>query len=242
MDTTRTQELVLGRYHRESPGSQPPLDWPDYRSTALRAPSRFAALPQTLTEVTGPLLGERRVRPEDADLTRQHEGEPLGERIVVHGRVVDDDGRPIPNTLIEIWQANAAGRYRHHVDRHPAPLDPNFTGLGRCSTDADGRYEYVTIKPGAYPWGNHPNAWRPAHIHLSLFGRAFTQRLVTQMYFPGDPLFGFDPIFNSVRDADARQRMVSAFDLDRTVPDWALAYRFDIVLRGRTPTPMEEDA
>jgi protocatechuate 3,4-dioxygenase beta subunit len=242
MDATGTSKLVVARYHRESEGSQPPLDWPDYRSTARRAPSRFVSLPQTLTEVTGPLLGEALVRPEDADLTRQHDGEPLGERIVVHGRVTDDDGRPIPNTLIEIWQANAGGRYRHDRDRHPAPLDPNFTGLGRCLTDADGRYEYVTIKPGAYPWGNHPNAWRPAHIHLSLLGRAFTQRLVTQMYFPGDPLFAFDPIFNAVRDPDARGRMVCAFDLERTVPEWALAYRFDIVLRGREPTPMETAA
>ena len=155
-----------------------------------------------------------------------------GERIIVHGRVLEADGRPVRDTLIEIWQCNSGGRYRHEGDRHPAPLDPNFTGLGRCLTDAEGRYRFVTIKPGAYPWRNHDNAWRPAHIHFSLFGRAFTQRLVTQMYFPGDPLFGQDPIFNSVRDPAARERMVSAFDLDATEPEWALAYRWDIVLRG----------
>ena len=146
------------------------------------------------------------------------------------------------DTLVELWQCNSGGRYRHDRDRHPAPLDPNFTGAGRCLTDAEGRYRFVTIKPGAYPWGNHPNAWRPAHIHFSLFGRAFTQRLVTQMYFPGDPLFGQDPIFNSVRDPAARARMVCAFDLDATEPEWALAYRWDIVLRGPAATPGDEDA
>ena len=239
MDATGTSKLVVARYHRESEGSQPPLDWPDYRSTARRAPSRFAPLPQTLTEVTGPLLGEALVRPEDADLTRQHDGEPLGERIVVHGRVTDDDGRPIPNTLIEIWQANAAGRYLHKREHHPAPIDPNFTGAGRTLTDAEGRYRFVTIRPGAYPWGNHPNAWRPAHIHFSLFGRAFTQRLVTQMYFPGDPLFPYDPIMKSVQTPEIRDRLTARYDMDSTVDSWALAYEWDIVLRGRDATPME---
>jgi protocatechuate 3,4-dioxygenase, beta subunit len=157
----------------------------------------------------------------------------------VHGRVLDGDGRPVSNSLVEIWQANAAGRYTHQGDGHPAPLDPNFGGAGRCLTDDEGRYRFVTIKPGAYPWGNHRNAWRPAHIHFSLFGPAFATRLITQMYFPGDPLFGQDPIFNSVRDPEARQRMISAFDLKTTEPEWALAYRFDIVLRGRDATPME---
>ena len=169
---------------------------------------------------------------------RQHEGEPIGERIMVSGRVLDEDGQPIPHTLVEIWQANAAGRYRHAVDQHHAPLDPNFTGCGRTLTDEEGRYRFITIKPGAYPWRNHPNAWRPAHIHLSLFGPSFLSRLVTQMYFPGDPLFPFDPIFNSV-PADARMRMVSSFDLEHTQPEWALCYRFDIVLRGKNATPME---
>jgi protocatechuate 3,4-dioxygenase beta subunit len=167
-------------------------------------------------------------------------GEPLGERIIVTGRVLDGLGKPIRNTLIEIWQANAAGRYVHKVDQHPAPLDPNFTGAGRCLTDADGNYRFVTVKPGAYPWRNHENAWRPAHIHLSIFGRAFTERLVTQMYFPGDPLFPADPIFNSVRDPKARERMISTFDWDTTTPEWALGYRFDIVLGGPDATPLEE--
>jgi protocatechuate 3,4-dioxygenase, beta subunit len=200
-------------------GLHPPLDSPGYRSTALRAPHQPPLLlPQRLTEITGPLLGEGRVAPADADLTTQHAGEPIGERIIVTGRVLDGDGRPIPDTLIEVWQANAAGRYHHAVDNHPAPLDPNFTGVGRCLTDADGRYRFVTIKPGPYPWKNHPNAWRPAHIHFSMFGRAFTQRLVTQMYFPGDPLFEYDPIFNSIRDAKARERLISRFDLSLTEP------------------------
>jgi len=215
----------------------PPLDWPAYRSTALRAPHRpFVPLPRGRTELTGPVFGGGTVSPADADLTAHHPGEPLGERIVVHGRVVDTDGRPLAGTLVELWQANAAGRYRHDGDNHPAPLDPNFTGTGRCLTDAGGRYRFVTVKPGAYPWQNHHNAWRPAHLHFSLFGHAFAQRLVTQMYFPGDPLFGQDPIFNSV-PAAARGRLIAGFDLDATVPEWALAYRFDLVLRS---TPFEE--
>jgi protocatechuate 3,4-dioxygenase beta subunit len=177
--------------------------------------------------------------PTDNDLTRQHAGEPLGERIIVTGRVLDDGGRPVRNTLIEIWQAHAAGRYFHQKDDHPAPLDPNFTGAGRVLTDAEGRYQFTTIKPGAYPWRNHPNAWRPAHIHFSLFGTAFVTRLVTQMYFPGDPLFAYDPIFQSISDERARQRLISKFDLETTRPDWALGYQFDIVLRGREATPFE---
>jgi protocatechuate 3,4-dioxygenase beta subunit len=231
---------VIG-YRRDHEAGDPPYDYPDYRSTRLRVPKRpLVILAHTLSEVTGPVYGHERVGELDHDLTRQHEGEPLGERIIVAGRVVDGDGRPVPNTLVEIWQANAAGRYVHRVDQHPAPLDPNFTGAGRCLTDADGRYRYITIKPGAYPWGNHHNAWRPAHIHLSLFGPAFATRLVTQMYFPGDPLFSQDPIFNSVRDPAARERMICSFDLDNTVPEWALAYQFDIVLRGREATPMHQ--
>jgi protocatechuate 3,4-dioxygenase, beta subunit len=213
----------------------PPLLYPDYRSTRLRAPSRpLVPLPPGEVELSGPVFGDERVGELDHDLTRQGDGEPLGERIVVHGRVVDLSGRPVRSSLVEVWQANAAGRYAHEVDRHPAPLDPSFAGAGRCLTDSDGRYRFVTVKPGAYPWGNHENAWRPAHIHFSLFGRAFVDRLVTQMYFPGDPLFEYDPIFNSVRDPAARESLVSRFDLEATVPDWALAYRFDIVL-GATP-------
>jgi protocatechuate 3,4-dioxygenase beta subunit len=222
-------------------GADPPYLFPDYRSTRLRAPSKpLLLLPHTPSELTGPVFGNDAVGELDHDLTLGHTGEPLGERILVTGRVTDRDGRPVRSALIEIWQANAAGRYVHEVDQHPAPLDPNFTGAGRCLTDDEGRYRFVTVKPGAYPWKNHPNAWRPAHIHLSLFGRAFTNRLVTQMYFPGDPLFAYDPIFQSVRDPRARERLVCAFDLDTTVPEWALAYRFDVVLGGPTETPMEE--
>jgi protocatechuate 3,4-dioxygenase beta subunit len=229
--------FVLPRYG-DDPAAHPPLDFPDYRSTALRHPRQpLIVLPQRLTEITGPLYGEDRVGDRDHDLTRQYPGQPLGQRIVVHGRVLDGSGRPVADTLLEIWQANAAGRYRHAVDRTQAPLDPNFAGAGRTVTDAEGNYTFVTVKPGAYPWGNHPNAWRPAHIHLSLFGRAFTQRLVTQMYFPDDPLIPYDPIFNSVPDPAARQRMVSRYDHDRSEPGWALAYRFDIVLRGPEATP-----
>jgi protocatechuate 3,4-dioxygenase beta subunit len=213
----------------------PPYLYPDYRSTALRSPTRpLLTLPEELHSLRAPVFGEDAVGEADADLTAHGAGEPIGERIIVSGRVVDEDGRPVRNTLVEVWQANSAGRYVHEVDQHPAPLDPNFTGAGRTVTDDDGRYRFVTIKPGAYPWRNHPNAWRPAHIHFSLFGRAFTQRLVTQMYFPGDPLFAYDPIYQSVGDPAARELLVCSFDLDTTVPEWALAYRWDIVLR-RTP-------
>jgi protocatechuate 3,4-dioxygenase, beta subunit len=187
------------------------------------------------------VFSDGRVRAIDADLTRQHADEPQGQRIIVYGQVLEDDGRPVPDTLVEIWQANAAGRYRHAGDQHLAPLDPNFSGGGRCVTDAEGRYAFTTIKPGPYPWGNHPNAWRPAHIHFSLLGRAFSQRLVTQMYFPGDPLFAYDPIFNAVRDPQARERMISRFSLEGSQESWALAYEFDIVLRGPDETPMEDE-
>jgi protocatechuate 3,4-dioxygenase beta subunit len=223
-------------------GVHPPLLSPDYRSTVLRAPAQKPVLlPHRLTEITGPLLGEDRVTDADADLTRDATGEALGQRIVVLGRVIESDGRPVPHTLVEIWQANAGGRYKHARDTWPAPLDPHFTGVGGCVTDADGAFRFLTIMPGAYPWGNHHNAWRPAHIHFSLFGRAFTQRLVTQMYFPDDSLFAQDPILNSIRDASARQRLVSRFDLDATEPEWALAFRWDIVLRGTGSTPFEEE-
>jgi protocatechuate 3,4-dioxygenase beta subunit len=222
-------------------GADPPFDHPDYVGTRLRAPKEpLVIVPHTLSELTGPAFGESVVTEQDGDLTQQHDGQPLGERIVVEGRVLDPDGRPLPGQLVEIWQANAAGRYRHAVDRHDAPLDPNFSGAGRCLTDADGRYRFTTVKPGAYPWGNHDNAWRPAHIHLSLFGRAFTERLVTQMYFPGDPLLPIDPIFNAIRDERARERLVSRFDLGLTEPSWALGFRFDIVLGPRDATPLEE--
>jgi protocatechuate 3,4-dioxygenase beta subunit len=227
-------------FPRESLKDFPPSLHPDYKSTVKRAPSRpLVPVPHTLSELTGPVYGHDSIRPGEEDLTKQHAGEPLGERLVVHGRMLDEDGRGVPNTLVEIWQANAAGRYIHKRDQHPAPLDPNFTGAGRTATDTQGRYKFITVKPGAYPWGNHPNAWRPAHIHFSLFGPSFLSRLVTQMYFPGDPLMAYDPIFNSVPDEKARGRMISRFDLAVTVPDWALAYEFDIVLRGSNHTPAQ---
>ncbi len=221
-------------------GERPPYLYPPYKSTLLRAPARpLILLPHRLSELTGPVFGDGEIGPLDHDLTRQHPGEPLGERIIVTGRVLDSDGRPVRNTLVEVWQTNAAGRYAHHRDQHPAPLDPNFTGAGRCLTDEDGRYRFVTVKPGAYPWKNHPNAWRPAHIHFSVFGTAFSQRLVTQMYFPGDPLMDHDPILQSIPSPKARERLVAAFDFDITQPEWALGYRWDIVLCGPSATPVD---
>jgi protocatechuate 3,4-dioxygenase, beta subunit len=219
----------------------PPYDEPGYGSSLLRAPKRpLVPMPLAMTERHGPAFGHERIDPRDADLTAQHQGEPLGERIIVTGRILDGAGRPITGQLVEIWQANSSGRYAHDADRHPAPLDPNFTGGGRCLTGPDGSYRFVTIKPGAYPWKNHANAWRPAHIHFSVFGRAFTERLVTQMYFPGDALLAYDPIFGSVRDEAARQRLISSFDLDTTEEEWALGYRFDVVVGGHLATPIEE--
>jgi protocatechuate 3,4-dioxygenase beta subunit len=207
-----------------------------------RAPSKpLVLLPHTLSEVTGPVFGHGAVSPHESDLTGQHNGPPLGERIIVSGRVLDEDSRPVPLTLVEIWQANAAGRYRHKSDGHDAPLDPNFTGCGRVITDAEGRYRFITIKPGAYPWKNDHNSWRPAHIHLSLFGPAFLTRLVTQMYFPGDPLLRFDPIFNCIPYERARQRLIAAFDWETTIPGTALGYHFDLVLRGRDATPLDNN-
>jgi protocatechuate 3,4-dioxygenase beta subunit len=220
--------------------ADPPYLYPEYRATVLRAPSRpLVPAPERLADLAAPVFGDDAVQAGEHDLTRQHPGEPLGERIRVTGTVRGSDGRPVGGALLEVWQANAAGRYVHAVDRHPAPLDPNFTGAGRCLTDADGHYEFITVKPGAYPWKNHPNAWRPAHIHFSLFGRAFTDRLVTQMYFPGDPLFAYDPIFQSVGDPKARERLVARFDLDTTEEEWALGYVFDVVLGGSDATPLE---
>jgi protocatechuate 3,4-dioxygenase beta subunit len=214
-------------------GADPPYLFEPYVGTRLRAPKQaLVFLPLTETELAEPVYGHTSVSAADADLTNRHEGEPQGQRIVVSGRVLDEDGRPVRDSLIEIWQCNAAGRYRHDVDRHDAPLDPNFDGAGRCLTDSEGGYRFVTIKPGAYPWRNHDNAWRPAHIHFSLFGRAFTQRLVTQMYFPDDPLFPYDPIMGSIPDERARQRLISQFDLATTIPETALGFRFDIVLRS----------
>ena len=225
-------------------GPEVQIDYPGYRSTRWRAPKRpLVSLPEELHDLEGPVFGSEAVEELDHDLTRQHAGEPLGERIIVTGRVLDEEGRPLRRTLVEVWQANAAGRYQHVVDQHPAPLDANFSGAGRCLTDDDGRYRFVTVKPGAYPWGNHENAWRPAHIHFSVFGRLFAQRLVTQMYFPGDPLFPHDPIFNSVRDPRSRELLVARFDVATTEEQWALGYRWDIVLGrgGSGTTPVETE-
>jgi protocatechuate 3,4-dioxygenase, beta subunit len=237
-DTPHLMDDTPHCYARES--DDPPLDWPSYKSSALRHPKQpLVYLPHTITEITGPQLSGL-ISEGDYDLTNQHTDGPIGERIIVSGRVLDTEGKPLRDTLVEIWQANAAGRYRHRWDRWPAPLDPNFSGAGRCVTDADGRYRFVTIKPGPYPWGNHYNAWRPAHIHFSSLGRAFTQRLVTQMYFPGDPFLPHDPIFNSVRQQAARERMIAEFSIEATQPQWAAAYEFDIVLRGPGATPFEQ--
>jgi protocatechuate 3,4-dioxygenase beta subunit len=220
----------------------PPYLDPGYRSTGLRAPKKpLVPLPETLSEITGPVFGHDAVQANESDLTVNGAkgGAPLGERIVVAGRVIDENGRAVPNTLIEIWQANAAGRYVHTADRHDAPLDPNFFGAGRCVTDAEGRYRFVSIKPGAYPWENHSKAFRPGHIHFSLFGPSFLTRLVTQMYFPGDPLIPLDPIMNGIPDPAARQRLVATYSVDLTEHGKALGFAWDIVLRGSNVTPFE---
>lgn len=222
-------------------GSHPPLIHPDYKSTRLRGATKpLIPIKQSLSELTGPVFGHDCLGELDNDLTKngRKDGEPLGERIIVSGKVVDEVGRPQPNMLVEVWQANAAGRYVHKVDQHNAPLDPNFFGGGRCVTDEQGVYRFYSVKPGAYPWGNHPNAWRPNHIHFSLFGPSIATRLVTQMYFPGDPLLDLDPIFLGTPEK-ARERLISEFDLSLTEEEFALGYRFDIVLRGPWETPME---
>lgn len=227
-------------FARPRAGTQPPVLYPDYQSTQKRAPQRppihFA---HTLSEMTGPSFGGGWAGPDATDLTKQHRGEPLGERIIVEGRVLDEAGRPVPGTLLELWQCNSAGRYHHPVDQHDAPLDPNFTGAGQVVTGADGGYRFLTIKPGAYPWRNQPNAWRPAHIHFGVFGAGFVTRLVTQMYFPGDPLLEYDPIYQSTADTDARERLICRYDPDLSEAEWALGYRFDLVLRGRAATPAD---
>jgi protocatechuate 3,4-dioxygenase beta subunit len=231
---------VIAPYRKPHLGTQPDYLHVPYASSVKRAPTRPpVSIPQTLSEVTGPLFGAQDVVAGACDLTRQHKGKPLGERIIVSGRVLDENGRPVPHTLVEIWQANAAGRYLHKRDQHHAPLDPNFTGEGHALTDEQGRYRFITIRPGEYPWGNHYNAWRPQHIHFSVFGPAFATRIVTQMYFPGDPLLPFDPIFNCTADEKARNRLISQFDWESTIPQEALGYRFDIILRGRDATPEE---
>ena len=217
--------------------TQPRLDFPAYRSSLLRHPTKdlHHADPEG-AELVAPVFGNSDVDPLEADLTIQAGREPIGARILVTGRVVDGDGRPVRRQLVEIWQANAAGRYLHKRDQHPAPVDPGFTGVGRCLTDAEGNYAFTTIKPGPYPWRNHRNAWRPAHIHFSLFGTDFTQRMITQMYFPGDPLFALDPIYQSITDQRARDRLVATYDHDLSQHEWLLGFRWDIVLTGSHAT------
>jgi len=225
-------------YARDPEGAQPPNDFPGYKSTTRRAPQQPPVrIEHTLSEVTGPVFKGRWVGKSVADLTRRHKGEPLGERIIVAGRVLDEDGRPVAGTLVEMWQANAAGRYAHPRDQHAAPLDRNFTGVGQVITDKDGNWRFLTIKPGHYPWRNTHNAWRAQHLHFSVFGPAFATRVVTQMYFPGDPLLADDPIYNSIPDAKARERLISAYDADLSKAEWALGFRWDMVLRGREQTP-----
>ena len=227
-------------YRRETPGTQPPALSPEYRSTVLRSPRKpLIVLPHTLSEVTGPIFGRDRLQPNDADLTAQHKERPIGDRMIVAGRVIDENDRPVAGTLVEIWQANSAGRYFHPRDSRDAPLDPNFTGGGRTITDAQGNYRFITIKPGYYPWENHPNAWRPAHIHFSVFGPSFVTRLICQMYFEDDPMLPYDPIYMSVPSEAGRKQLLARFDYGLTVPGFGLGYRFDIVLRGRSATPFE---
>lgn len=235
--------MRIPQYTRLDRKSHPPYVFSGYGSSVKRGPlKKLVPIEHTLSEVTGPLFSGIRLDPGESDLSRSVETgkEALGERIIVVGRVVDEDERPVPSSVIEIWQANAAGRYRHPVDQHNAPLDPNFFGAGRCVTNEKGEYRFQTIKPGAYPWLNHPNAWRPAHIHLSLFGPCFATRLVTQFFFPGDPLIPLDPILNSIPSRDGRKRLIAAYAHDVTEPEFALGYRFDIVLRGRQATPFED--
>ncbi|PZW39818.1 protocatechuate 3,4-dioxygenase beta subunit [Humitalea rosea] len=228
-------------YRRPAPATQPAYDSPAYGSTHLRHPKApLLRMPHTLSEVTGPRMSQG-AYPAEADMTRLPNGRVvMGERIIIGGRVLDEDGRPVPGAMLEVWQANAAGRYNHPRDTHDVPLDPDFTGRARVFADAEGRYSLTTIRPGAYPWRNHHNAWRPVHVHFSLFGAGFAQRLITQMYFPGDPLLALDPVFQATPDAAARDRLVAKFDLGLTVPEHALGYRFDIVLRGAAATPFED--
>ena len=232
--------IRIASYRKYATDTQPRYDVEAYGSTHKRAPKQaLIEVPQTLSEITGPRFGRAALRAGDQDLTQFDGGAAVGERIVVSGRILDEDGKPVRDALVEIWQANAAGRYLHAGDQHDAPLDPHFSGTGATVSDNEGRYRFMTIKPGAYPWRNHHNAWRPAHIHFSLFGNAYAQRLVTQMYFPGDPLLAFDPIFNSTADAAARERLIAGFEWDTTEPEYALGYRFDFVLRGHDQTPVE---
>lgn len=219
---------------------------PDYRSSVARSPQRaLVSFAGSLSETTGPVFGHSLLGPLDADMTinfAQGGGSAIGERIIVHGRVLDENAKAVPGALIEVWQANAGGRYRHQRDGYLAPLDPNFGGCGRCITDADGDYHFRTIRPGAYPWPNGNNDWRPAHIHFSLSGSGFAQRLITQMYFEGDPLIALCPIARTLSDPAAVSALTAALDMASAIPFDARAYRFDIVLRGRRATFFESRA
>jgi len=227
-------------YTHDHPQGQPPYLYPGYGSTVARAPQRKPiSVPHTLSEVTGPPFASDWAGADLVDLTKTKGGEAIGERMILAGRVLDEDGKPVPRTLVELWQCNSAGRYLHPVDQHDAPIDPHFTGVGQMLTGEDGSYRFLTVKPGAYPWRNSPNAWRPAHIHFSVFGAGFASRLVTHMYFPGAPLLAYDPIYNSTPDIEARERMVSRYEPTLSEAEYALGYRFDIVLRGRGATPFE---
>ncbi|GLZ40852.1 protocatechuate 3,4-dioxygenase subunit beta [Actinokineospora sp. NBRC 105648] len=242
MTTQHEIDAAIAKAATGGGAHHPARDYPPYRSSALRHPkqSLVPVVDPEAVELTGPVFGVTDVTELDRDLTLGHHGEPHGQRITVSGRVLDRAGRPVRGQLVEIWQANAAGRYAHHLDQHPAPLDPNFTGFGRCRTDDDGAYAFTTIRPGAYPWRNHVNAWRPAHIHFSLFGTAFAQRMVTQMYFPGDPLFPYDPVLQSVTDQSARDQLVAEYVHDLSTPEWSLGYRWDVVLDGPSATLFED--
>jgi len=235
---------IVTHYGPKAYDDHPPFKYPDYKSTVKRSPEKdMVHIVQTLSETSGPGPAWAEVSEEDADLTTNAGtgGEAIGERIIVTGRVLDENGEPLPGTLLEIWQANASGRYSHWRETaFPAPLDPNFLGVGQCITDEEGVYRFTTIKPGPYPWGNHPNAWRPAHIHFSLMGPSWGSRLITQLYFQGDPLLPLDPIYNAV-PAHSRDRLIAAYDHDVTIENWALGWRWDIVLRGSAATPFEED-
>ena len=231
---------ILRPYARDPEDAHPPYDYADYSSTAKRAPKRpLIHLAHTLTEVTGPDFSAGWTKPDIVDISRTETGEAMGQRMTLEGRLLDGDGRPVRRTLVEVWQANSAGRYHHDIDQHDAPLDPHFRGVGHTVTDDEGRYRFLTVKPGAYPWRNTYNAWRPAHIHFSVFGPGFASRLITQMYFPGDPLLPYDPVYNSIPDAEARKRLISSYDPELSQAEYSLGFRFDIVLRGRHETPME---
>ena len=241
MKKVKQNKMTNNAWNKRDWYNHPNLIYPDYKSTVFRNPKNSLIKLENLPEIPSPSFEKTSMRSIDADLTlnAKKNYDPIGERIIVLGKVKDEFGRPVPDCLIEIWLANSAGRYVHREEIHAAPIDPNFLGAGMTLTDKNGDYKFTTIKPGSYPWGNHHNAWRPAHIHFSIFGRAFIDRLVTQMYFEGDPLFKYDPIFNSIPDKKAKDRLIAKFSIDQTIPEFAHAYIFNIVLRGREATPME---